>query len=992
MEKHTHLNTPGQSYQDFKLERIIEISELQCHLRELIHMPTGATVMHIGNEDPENLFCLSFQTIPSTSNGVAHILEHTVLCGSEKFPVKDPFFAMTRRSLNTYMNALTGADFTCYPAASQVQKDFYNLLEVYLDAVFHPNLNESSFLQEGCRLEFSISNDSNSPLEYKGIVYNEMKGALSSPSSILAEAINQALFPDVTYGINSGGDPKFIPQLTYDELKEFHRLYYHPSRCLFFFYGNMPLEKHLDFIADRILNKTDPLPPLPPIALQPRFREPRYHELKYPIASEEDSSEKAILGFAWLTCHILEQQDTLALSVLLIILLDTDASPLKMALLKSGYCKQVSYFIDSEINEIPLGITLRGCAEDKAPAIETLIISTLKDISDKGIPLQLVENAIHQQEFARSEITGDQAPFGLSLFFRSGLLKQHGVDPEQGLIIHELFEKIRQSTLSDPLYFSNIIQKYFLKNPHFVRILMLPDKDLQKNEEEEEKKILEDLKSSLDKHQKEAVIKKALELTEFQELQENSVGASKLLPKISIHEVPLSSRDFPLVKEKVGVLNVFHHSTFTNDIVYADLIFELPNLSEEDLPYLRLLTVVLTQMGCNGRDYIDNLDYIQGNTGGIGAGVSLNMQAKDYNRFFPTFNLRGKALYHKASKLFSLILEIISSTNLNDLKRFREILFKHFTALESRLNQSALKYAINQSASALSISSKIANDLYGLPYYYKLREWVHHFDQQGPYILSKLQQLMTAVMGLENPDLVITCDAKKFDEIKRHGFYGLKNMTLSSFTPWKGDFTKTSIVDQGRTIASSVAFISKVIPTVSYTHADAPGLNLAAYLFDNVTLHARIREQGGAYGGGAVSSPMAGHFYFYSYRDPNILKTLQSFNEAIQTISKGDFNEDCIEEAKLEMIQAFDSPIAPGSRAEVAYGWHKEGRTLEMRQQFRTKLLFLKKEDILKAVNEVIVPNYHKGSTVVFAGKTLLEEENKRLEGEGFNPLWIEPV
>lgn len=264
MSSQTHrLRTVGQCYHQFKCTKSIAIPELQCFLHELEHMPSGALIMHIENHDPENLFCLSFQTLPYNSNGVPHILEHTVLCGSEKFPVKDPFFAMNRRSLNTFMNALTGADFTCYPASSQVPKDFYNLLEVYLDAVFHPLLNELSFMQEGHRLEFSDPLNTETPLEMKGIVYNEMKGALASPSARLSEAINETLFPNVTYGYNAGGDPKEIPKLTYEELKNFHKTYYHPSRCLFFFYGNLPLERHLDFIASRTLDYTHKLPPFP---------------------------------------------------------------------------------------------------------------------------------------------------------------------------------------------------------------------------------------------------------------------------------------------------------------------------------------------------------------------------------------------------------------------------------------------------------------------------------------------------------------------------------------------------------------------------------------------------------------------------------------------------------------------------------------------------------------------------------------------------------
>ena len=305
------LNIIDQTYRGFRVTKVFPIPELQSILTELTHEATGAQVMHLSNDDPENLFCLSFRTLPDSSNGVAHVLEHTVLCGSEKYPVKDPFFSMMRRSLNTFMNAFTGSDFTCYPAASQVPKDFYNLLEVYLDSVFHPLLNPLSFYQEGCRLEFSSPQDPESLLEYKGIVYNEMKGALSSSTTRLVEVINETIFPDLTYGYNSGGDPKSIPTLTYEKLRDFHAKYYHPSRCLFFFYGNMPLKGHLDFVAEQVLENAKPLPHLPPLKRQPRFKEPKVKVDYYPISPDEDPKDKTLIALAWLTCHVLDQQDLL---------------------------------------------------------------------------------------------------------------------------------------------------------------------------------------------------------------------------------------------------------------------------------------------------------------------------------------------------------------------------------------------------------------------------------------------------------------------------------------------------------------------------------------------------------------------------------------------------------------------------------------------------------------------------------------------------------
>lgn len=986
----SNLRSVGQVYNQFKLNRLVEIPELQCTLRELVHEPSGAEIMHIENDDPENLFCLSFQTLPSSSNGVAHILEHTVLCGSRKFPVKDPFFAMNRRSLNTFMNALTGADFTCYPAATQVHKDFYNLLEVYLDAVFHPNLNEFSFLQEGHRLEFSSPNDSTSPLEIKGIVYNEMKGALSSASARLSEEINALLFPQITYGYNSGGDPKDIPELTYEQLKEFYHIYYHPSRCLFFFYGNMHLENHLDFIAEHTLNHTQKLAPLPKIPLQPRFKTPVYRELTYPIASTEDMQNKTLIAFGWVTCHILEQQDVLALNILETILMDTDASPLKLALLKSGLCKQASSFIDVELNEIPVGLTLKGCEPESADALENVLKETLENICQTGIPLHLIENAIHQLEFHRSEITGDHAPFGLSLFMRSGLLKQHGADPAEGLKIHSLFDRLHQATLTNPHYFTDIIRKYLIDNPHFIRIVMKPDPTLGEKEIEDEKNRLEALKQSLTTSQTKHLVKQASDLAKYQKQQEEE--DIDVLPKVSLNDIPLSARDYTLIKEKTGNLTTFHHNVFTNDIVYADIVFTIPDLQESDLPFLRLFSAVLPQIGSGGRSYQENLDEMQGNTGGVNAGISLNLKADEHRHFSPTFHLRGKALYRKAPKLFPFLLDMASAADLDDLPRLKEIIVKHFTGMEGRLTQSALKYAINLSASGLNTASRVANDLYGLSYFWSIRDIVKDFDRQGPMVMAKLKEIKEKVTCLNDPHLVLSCSAAMYDQAKSHGFYGLQNIPISPFVPWKGKIPVTPIPPQGRLIASPVAFIGKVFSTVSYTHPDSPALNIASYLFDNLTLHAKIREQGGAYGGGAVSNPMSGNFYFYSYRDPNIVSTLKAFEDSVDHVLRGNFDDDDLEEAKFEMIQGLDSPVSPGSQAEVAYAWLLEGRTYEVRQAFRNQLLALTGDEVINAVKRIIVPNMHQGSAVVCAGKDLLEKANEELIAEGKTPFIIEGI
>jgi Zn-dependent M16 (insulinase) family peptidase len=988
--KSAHLHTVGQIYHDFQLTQSAEIPEIHCHLYELVHLPTQAHVMHLANDDPENLFCLSFQTLPEKSNGVAHILEHTVLCGSKKYPVKDPFFAMTRRSLHTFMNALTGSDFTCYPASSQVAKDFYNLLEVYLDAVFHPQLNPLSFLQEGHRLEFADPINPSSPLEHKGVVYNEMKGALSSPSARLSEAVHAALFPNITYGINSGGNPHDITTLTYEELRNFHTKFYHPSRCLFFFYGNLPLEPHLDFIAEHALKGVQKVPPLPPIPFQPRFIQPRYVTTSYPIDPKEEVKDKAFIAFAWLTSHVMEQEELLALSILEIILLDTDASPLKMALMRSGLCKLVSSHIDNDINENPLMITVRGCDPDHAEDLQNLIYQTLKEIANQGIPLDQVENAMHQLEFFRSEITGDHAPFGLSLFMRSALLKQHKVAPQEGLKIHSLFDALHQKILQNPHYLSEFLQKHLIDNPHFVRVTMHPDKTLAAKELVEERENLDKIRAQLTDKQIKHLIKQASDLKTFQKKQEEV--DLDILPKVSLEDIPKISRDFPLLHEKIENIEVFHHTCFTNKIVYADLVFNLPALPEVEMPIVRLFTYLMPQLGCGGRTYIENLDYIQAHTGGVGVSLVHNVQAQNHTLFEPTLHIRGKALDRKASKLLTLFKEMATSTDFTDIPRLKELILKHYTGLESSLNSSALKYAINLSASGLDVASKIGNEWYGLEYFWTLRRIAQDFDKYSEKLVDQLVLLKSKLLGLDQPHLVLTSDIDIYQELKSHHFYGLTTLETHPYTPWRGDYPLESVQPQGRVITSPLAFIGQVLKTISYVHPDAPALSVASGLFDNLILHKKIREEGGAYGGGAVNNSLLGNFYFYSYRDPNIASSIHTFEEAIREISKGHFSESDLEEAKLEIIQGLDDPVAPGSRGDYAYGWFREGKTHEIRQSFRNRLLALTRGDVIRAIKEHLLPQISSSATVVFASRDLLEKENAILTAHGKPPLPIKSI
>lgn len=974
------LEKEGDRYGDFLLVKRTPIDELQLVLREILHVPSGAQVMHLENDDPENLFCISFRTLPHSSNGAPHILEHTVLCGSREFPVKDPFFAMSRRSLNTFMNALTGSDFTCYPAATQVEKDFYNLLDVYLDAVFHPLLKEMSFLQEGHRYEFVSPEDPKSPLEIKGIVYNEMKGSVSAVDSHIWHAVMAHLVPGLPYAFNSGGDPKDIPHLSYAKLIDFYETYYHPSRSLFFFYGNLPLKKHLDFIEEKTLKHAQRLSPLPDIARQKRFEQPRHARLTYPLAESKDSSKEFIHTFSWLMMPLQNQEEVLALVVLDSVLMDTDASLLRKALLDSELCVQADSYVDTEMSEVPYVIYCRGCKEENGAALKKLLFEKLAEIARDGIPFSLVEASMHQLEFSRLEIGSDQSPFGLTLFMRSALAKQHGCDPEQALIVHSLFSSLLKKA-KDPHFFTPLIEKYFLKNPHHLEITFAPDADFTAKEVEAEKKHLLEVRAKLSEKEIAKILEQTRELKDYQK----HVEGQKIdcLPKVTLDDVSKQIQMFPLDVYQAENLQIFHSESFTNQILYADLLFDLPEISEKELFTLQLFSILWSEVGSGKRTYRQNLEAIHAHTGGIGAHYSLHVQATDPMKSRPALQIRGKALGRKLPQFFELLSDMVRSARFDEKKRISDLIRKLASSMRNRLTRSAMRYASQLSSSGLTIPAYIHEHWHGLTFYHKVQELAGHLHSALPKLMEDLLELKERLFTVPNPHLILSCDQPMFREIQKHHYFGLANLPSQPARHWKGDYRLPHVPSQARVISSPVAFNAWTLPAVSYAHSSSPALLVSTLLLDNKVLHHRIREQGGAYGAGATYNTLWGHYSFNSYRDPHIAHSLHTFRAAVEEMASGEFDERDLEEAKIGIIQHIDVPTSPGSKAIVAYTWQRDGKTPAMRQHFRDRLLNLTKDELQGALKEHILPNMDKGVAVSFAGQSLVDKDNAKLAEEG---------
>ena len=962
----------GSIYKSFEVVRVRPVPELTSTLVEVLHRPSGARIIHIQNDDPENLFSLSFQTVPNSSNGAAHVLEHLVLCGSEKYPVRDPFFSMNRRSLNTFMNAFTGSDFTCYPASSQIEKDFYNLLDVYIDSVFHPKLDPMSFLQEAHRLEFSDPEDPASELTRTGVVYSEMKGAYGQPIRRLANQMDRLLFPDSPYQHDSGGDPKEIPTLTLHELKDFHANFYHPSRCVFFFYGNFPLRGHLDALDSLILGNASKLPPLPAFPRQTRFLSPKGFSMTYPIEENASLEKKSYASFGYLTTDITNQLDCLGLTVLDIVLLGHDASPLKQALLDTGLCRQVASSLDTQSAEVPYVITAMGMNAEDAPALEKAILQTLQKIASEGIPKEKISQALHEVEFAKSEIGSDDAPFGLTLYFRAALLEHHNIDPMKGLEVQHLFDILHEAIRDNPRYFSQLIEKYLLHNPHRVLLTMSPSTTLEAKERAEERKEIEALLNCMSQVEKNDICTKAIKLCSLQEEEQNL----ECLPTVHISDVPTKTLHLDLHEERIGNFPCYYHTTFTNHITYLDVASPLPKIAREDLWLLHLLFYLMPQLGCGTKNYQETLEHIHAHTGGIFASFALYSQATNSNSITMAWQLQGKALDRNVENLCLIMTDMLTSMRLSETERIEQLITKLHTDLERSLPQRALDYALLESRQSLSEPLGLMNDLFGLPYVHNIRELVAQYKSREESFLKDLARLKELLAPTSGTELVVTTDTSVLNVLKRENFYGLcdlPNRLYHSFEPYAMKTgPKTS---RGYIIASNVSYTALSLRTVPYAHNDSAAIAILSQLMNDSFLHKRLREQGGAYGGGAKASSSKGTFSFYSYKDPNLFATLEAYEASTQYIKEGLFSNRQLDEAKLGIFQDLDTPVSPGNKAQTAYVWMKQGKLKELRQHWRDQVFAADSEKIRSLIDPYFSGIWKNNPFIAFAGKELMEKE-----------------
>ncbi len=988
-----HVFDTHQSLGHFQIQQSVAIEDLRCSLTIAQHMPTGARVVHIGNQDPENLFCLSFSTPPPDATGISHILEHCALCGSKRFPVKDPFFSMTRRSLCTFMNAFTGPDFTCYPAASQVPGDFYNLLDVYQDAVFSPLLTPASFWQEGVRLE--RTGPAKERLLYHGIVYNEMKGAFASGETRLWAQLNHLLFPKTPYRFESGGHPDQIPQLTLARMRAYHERHYHPSRCLFYFYGNLPLVEHLQFLENTSL-KGQALPPREERAeRQTRFERPRQLQGTYPSAAGGEASG-ALFGMGWWLCEMHQSEELWVAHLLEELLLGSDAAPLKRALIEGGHCAQVQGILQADVPQIPFVLFLKGCREKDADVLGRVVLEALAKIANVGFTSDEIAAAIHRLELQHLEIDAGQGPYGLSLFWRVAPSLQHGVDP---LLALRIEQQIRQLKIYQerPNGLGMHLRRFLIDNTHRADVLLQPDAEMDARERDQEEHRLANLAKTLSKVDAEQIDRDTAALKHAQDASEDL----SCLPAIPIDQIAQEPQYFPLQSQEFNAGTLHVHDVFTNGFLYIDCFIPLPDLGDmqpfEHLAHsilpqvtlLRLLTSFWPRVGAEGKTFAKHSEEIAAHTGGIASEITCLANANSaHNDYF--LRMRVKGLCTKRVHLCGLLAQTMRSASFCDAPRIQDLLTQHWVQLQHSLPSEGLSYALQMASSAHSCHARGHGALRGLEYYQSIRDLWHALQKDPTAIeerlLKPLQTLYRALLAPKH--LVITCDRGDLTSLREGDYFGLKelftqghapalelasNAGASLHSPQSGTSHVERASHRALAIPSQVASNVLSLPAPCFADAKFPQLQLIAQLIQHQTLHPEIRERGGAYGSGAHLRNEWGAFVLFSSRDPHIASTAAIFEEALRRLAHGGCSEDELDAAKRVVLQRLDTPVTPGERGELEWAQQMRGQSRELRAQQRKRLLLAKPEELQLCCQTYLLPKLLEAGFATAAHSSLLQ-------------------
>ena len=969
------------SIYDLKAYEVIQKEDLSGIKSQgilLKHKKSGARVLLMENDDENKVFAIGFRTPPSDSTGVPHIMEHSVLCGSRDFPVKDPFVELVKGSLNTFLNAMTYPDKTVYPVASCNDKDFQNLMHVYMDAVFYPNIyqHDKTFRQEGWSYKLE---EPDGDLTLSGVVYNEMKGAFSSPDGVLDRVILNSLFLDTSYANESGGDPEAIPELTYEQFLDFHRKYYHPSNSYIYLYGDMDMEEKLRWLDEKYLSDFDNIELDSSIRFQQPFDRMREVVQTYSIASEESEEDNTYLSYNKVIGTSLDEKLYLAFQILDYALLSAPGAPLKKALLDAGIGKDISGSYDNGVYQPIFSVISRNANLDQKEEFIRVIEGTLREIAEQGIDKKALRAGINYYEFRFREADFGSYPRGL--MYGLQMFDSWLYDDEKPFIHMQAlptFEFLKENVETG--YFEELIQKYLLDNTHGSIVIIRPEKGRTARMDRELAERLKEYKESLSEEEVKELVKATKELEAYQE-EESSQEQLEKIPVLS--RADISREIAPVFNDEIDAdgVKVIHHNVETNGIGYVSLMFDLSGIEEELLPYTGILQSVLGIIDTTNYEYGELFNEINVNTGGIGTSLELytDVTRVKEKEFRATFEIRGKALYPKMNVLFSMMREILMESRLEDEKRLKEIL----AMLKSRLQMSFLSSghttAVLRALSYTSPVAKFKDDTDGIGLYEKVKEIEEDFDGCKEELIRSLKEIARRIFRVDNMMMSYTSSREGLAP----ALDALAAVKGSLNAGGEADHTACVIHctkrNEGFKTSSKVQYVARCGNFIDGGQEYTGALQILKVILSYDYLWQNIRVKGGAYG--CMSNfNRAGEGYLVSYRDPNLEKTVEVYEGVVDYLKNFTVDDRDMNKFIIGTMSNLDRPMNPAAKGSRSMNLYMNHITEEMLRQERAQILDAGQEDI-RRLADIVQAVLDAGLICVIGSEEKIEQQ-KQLFGE----------
>ena len=956
----------------FKLIKEEFIKDIESNVKLYQHEKSGARLMAVENDDNNKVFGIGFRTPPNDSTGVAHILEHSVLNGSRKFKTREPFMDLIKSSLQTFLNAMTYSDKTIYPVASRNDKDFHNLMDVYLDAVFFPAVKTKKeiFLQEGWHYEI---NDVNDDITYKGVVYNEMKGAYSSPDTVMYYEFAKGLFPDSIYGNESGGEPYNIPNLKYEDFLEFYNSYYHPVNSYIYLYGDMNTDEQLKFINDEYLSNFEKIELDSSIKEQAPFKEVRKLTREYSIASNESPENKDILIYGVKSGKKYDLLEAYTNNILRSVLFSGDGSPLKLSLLESGIGEDIDD-LSTDGMELGLGITAINTSVDKVDEFTTIIEDELKKIVENGIDKEQLEANLNKMEYYSRE-TGNYPTKGI-IYYTSALDSWlYDGDPTAEFKYESVLKDLRDKINTD--YYEKFVEEKILNNNHKVIIALKATPGLNAKKDKEVVEKLKEFKNSLSEDELIKLIEENKILNEFQN-REDTQEEKDTIPTLKLSDIKADVLEIPSIEEKVDEYTILYHPLFTGKINYIDFVFDLEFVKEEDLPYISLLSDLIGMVDTNKYSYTDLDTKIYLDTGGLDTVHSTIYNQREEGGYFKKFTITAKSVVPKTKKMFELIEEVALNSKFNSVKRIREILQIIKLKFESDVVESGHQFGLLKTNSYYSQQGMYNEKIAGLSYYDFIVDLEKNLENRISELESKLEEISKKIFNKNNMIFNITTDEEEKEDVLR-----LSESFISKLSKDKNEngglvFELTK-KNEGIMTSSNVNYVIKScnLNKIGYkyngSHVVLSNILSSSYLYNN------IRAQGGAYGTG-MSVTNAGNMFFYSYRDPNIKNTIDIYNGTGEFLKNLELSDDELSQFIIGSISKFDPPVTNPTKGKVALSMYMSGQTSDdlrrnLNEALNTNLKELK--EFASNIDYAMEQNY-----MATVGNSEQIEENKELFGE----------